>query len=566
MDRIFFAKGDIYLIGMKKLKNTLGGIYAGLILSLAIGFMLCIYAPFELYLTNQGEFWFDAKMMVKPALMLFACVFISLCAFFIVMRLIGKTPYHVSLALALGVLVYLYVQGNFLVSGLPPLDGTNIDWSAPSPERIKSIAAILVCLAAAGVAVWRLKERFVGISALVSGGLALMLAVTMTTLVLTTDVQDKTGQLSCYDVGAYEFSTEENFIVLVLDSVDAGTFEQALKKNPEFSDTFDDFTYFDNTLAAYPFSMHAVPHILTGQWYENEGDFHEYLQESMDSSPLIGALEKNDYRIGIYSENDIKLEGERFRGRFENQIALTDTFSSDKSFVKMIAKMAGLKYAPWDMKEQSYDMTQFSQDNRIAASEEEYRHFSWSNVGFYNSMRDAVTLTRDKTFRFIHLYGAHLPLWYNKDLSKAEEPTYLGNVEACLTLADSLIKGLKASGVYDNTSIVILADHGYIHPYTEDKIRERMHCPLLIKGRGEKGEEMKVSSAPISYADLAPSLPGLIEGKGAEEIFEYKDGDARERRFIWYCYTKEGHMEEYIATGSAREFDKMQPTGKQYDK
>lgn len=551
---------------MKKLKKTLGGIYAGMILSFAVSFMLCIYAPFELYLTNQGEFWFDAGMMISPSLLLFGCVFAALCAVFVVMRLIGKVPYYVTLAAALGALVYLYVQGNFFISGLPPLDGTTVDWSAPSPERIKSIAAIIVCLAAAGVALWKLKDGFVKVSAFVSGGLALMLIMTMTTLLLTTDVQDKTGQLSCYDVGAYEFSTKENFVVLVLDSLDANTFEEALAKNPEFADTFDDFTYFDNTLAAYPFSMHAVPYIMTGEWYENDGDFHEYVQESFDNSPLIGALEDADYRIGIYSEYDIKLEGDRFKDRFENQIALTDTFSSETSFMKMIVKMAGLKYAPWDLKEHSYNMTWYSLENRVAASDEDYKHFSWSNVDFYNSMRSKVTVTNDKTFRFIHLYGAHLPLWYNKDLSQAENPTYMGNVEACLTLADAFIKGLKASGVYDNTSIVILADHGYIHPYTEDKIRERMHCPLLIKGRGETGDEMKVSSAPISYADLAPSLPGLIEGKGAEEIFEYKDGDTRERRFIWYCYTKEGHMEEYIATGRADEFDKMQPTGKQYDK
>ncbi len=551
---------------MKKLKTKLGGIYAGVVISFAFSFMLCIYAPYELFLTNQGEFWFDASMMVTPVILLFLCMFASLCILFVLMRLIGNTSYYITLAISLAALVYLYIQGNFLVSGLPPLDGTNVDWSAPSPERIKSIAAIAVCLAASAIALWKLRKSFVSVSAGVSGGLALMLMITMTTMLLTTEIKDKTGQLSCYDVGAYEFSDRENFVVLVLDSVDAGTFEEALERNPEFADTFDDFTYFDNTLAAYPFSMHAVPHLLTGEWYENDGDFDEYVQDSIDGSPLIGALEDAHYRIGIYSENDIKLEGSRFADRFENQIALTDTFSSNGRFVGMIAKMAGLKYAPWDMKRYSYDLSQYSQDNRVAASDEEYEPYSWSNVRFYNSMQGELSVTNDKTFRFFHLYGAHLPLWYNKDLTKAENPTYLGNVEACLTVADAFIKGLKANGVYDNTSIVILADHGYIHPYTEDKIPERMHCPLLIKGRGEQGTEMKVSSAPISYADLAPCLPRLIEGKGASEIFDYKDGDERERRFIWYCYTKEDHMEEYIAAGRADEFDKMRPSGKHYDK
>ena len=542
---------------------------SGASVSFALSFMLCVFAPYELYLTNQSEFWFDAKMMISPVVYLFCVCFFSLLALFFLLCLIGKQPYLWTLAAAGAALLYFYVQGNFLISGLPPLDGTNIDWSAPSIERVKSIAAILVSVGLFVLLRLKLKDKtFSNITALGSLALSLMLILTLSTLVLTTDIQDKTGQLNCYDVGELEYSKKENIIVLVLDSLDAGTFEEALEKNPEFADTFDDFTYFDNALATYPFSMHAVPNILTGQWYENDGDFHDYVQSSLDSSPLIGALEDADYRIGLYSPSDLQLEGEAHDGRYENQIALKDDFTDDRGAYVMMAKMAGLKYAPWDLKEKCYNMTEHAEDIREIDSGEEYEFYSWDNVRFYNDIRrdGGITVTEDKTFRFIHLYGAHLPLWYNKDLSKSESPTYLGNVEACLTLCDAYIKSLKAAGVYENSSIVIMADHGYIHPYTEETIRERMHCTLLIKGRGEHGEEMSVSDAPVSYADLASAFAGLIEGKGARDIFEYKDGDVRERRFIWYCYTKEDYMEEYIATGRADEVDKMNPTGNIYKK
>ena len=552
---------------MKKIMDYLKSTGSGIVVSFAFAFMLCIYAPFELYLTNQSEFWFDAVMMLKPAALLFALVFVGCVTAFLIVRLFGKTPYDVVLALSFAALVYFYIQGNYFIGGLPPLDGTNVDWSAPSPERIKSIVAIIVCLAACGVVFWKFRKKFSNITMLVSGGLALMLMLTMGTMLLTTEIEDKTGRLKCYNEGEFEYSTKENFIILLLDSVDAGTFEEAIKKNPEFADTFDDFTYFDNTLAAYPFSMHAVPHLLSGQWYENDGSFHEYMQSSINSSPLIGALEDADYRMGVYSEYDITLEGELFKGRFENHIELVDTFVSDFRFMVMLVKMAGLKYAPWDMKEFSYNMGQYSLDNRVAATDEGYEHFSWSNEAFYNSVKntDTITTTTDKTFRFIHLYGAHLPLRYDKELNVVEDATYLGNVEASVTLTAAYLDALKKSGVYDNTAIVILADHGYVHPYTEDTILERMHCPLLIKGRAETHDEMQVSRAPISYADFASSFPRLIEGKPASEVFDYKDGDERSRRFIWYCYSKEQHMEEYIATGFADEVDKMQPTGKQYD-
>ena len=142
---------------IKELKNKLK---SAIILSFAISFMLCIYAPYELFLTNQSEFWFGADIMLLPSILFFVCTFVLCFAVLCVLRRLGVTAYITGLALGLAVLVFSYIQGNFLVSGLPALDGTNFDWSAPSPERVKSIAILLVCICAAVFLFIKFRQNF----------------------------------------------------------------------------------------------------------------------------------------------------------------------------------------------------------------------------------------------------------------------------------------------------------------------------------------------------------------------------------------------------------------------
>ena len=92
-----------------------------------------------------------------------------------------------------------------------------------------------------------------------------------------------------------------------------------------------------------------------------------------------------------------------------------------------------------------------------------------------------------------------------------------------------------------------------------------MNPALLIKGRGESADSMRTSSAPISYEDLADAFALLADGKGTLEVFKYKDGDTRERRFIKYYYACEDTMEEFIVYGRARDIESMRPTGVVYN-
>jgi len=57
----------------------------------------------------------------------------------------------------------------------------------------------------------------------------------------------------------------------------------------------------------------------------------------------------------------------------------------------------------------------------------------------------------------------------------------------------------------------------------------------------------------------------LLEGKASDEVFDWKEGDYRERRFLVYEWTNQNHFEEYVQTGQAEDMDTLVPTGRVFD-
>ena len=114
---------------MKSKKIKKQQLLPGIFISLAISFILFIYAPVELYCSNLDEFWFDFGVLMRLALSMFAVSMILMTLGYVILLLIHPVVYRLGLAAGLLLLVCTYVQGNFLITKLPPLDGTNINWN-----------------------------------------------------------------------------------------------------------------------------------------------------------------------------------------------------------------------------------------------------------------------------------------------------------------------------------------------------------------------------------------------------------------------------------------------------
>lgn len=545
-----------------KLRQKVYDISSGIWLSVVTCFMFFLYAPIELLFTNQDEFWFDLYILLPIMLVVFMVMLTVSISLFLIVNAYGwGVKYRAFLLLYFVSFLCSYIQGNWLAGGLPSLDGNPIDWTLYSAERIKSIILWISVSAFVTFLYFKLKEvYFRKLISTVSVCMLLMFLTTLLTLALQNDGFSKKSTLAVTSKNLFEMSEDTNFIILVLDATDAMRMEDMLDSHSAYRDIFQDFTFYDNMVGAYPFTKHSVPYILTGQWFEHETTFDVYEAAAYKASPFLATLEEAGYRMSLYtSEVLLKDYGkERFDNILPGKRGVTDAWA----FARWQMLMTAFKYAPYDIKRLTFINPNAFRTLKIAP--EEAPLFSTSNKSFYEDVLEKeLSYTDQKCFKFIHIDGAHVPYVYDENVNEIEDATYESSLQACLTITKTYLNLLKDNGVYDNSVIIIMADHGYNDGMHNIDAVMRQNPIFFVKGVNEH-HDPAISHAPVSFEDLQEAYQRLLSGKGSAEIFDWREGDNRERRFLVYEYKKDDPMTEYIQPGNARDTNLMYPSGNVY--
>lgn len=535
-------------------------VYVNILLSLATCFMFFIYAPLELLFTNQDEFWYDVWLLFPVMFIVFA-VFFGISTLLLNV-ILGKKEnlYHKIIIFYFIAFICSYIQGTFLAGNLPRLDGTAIDWSQFPMERIKTILVwvIVTALVLALLKFIRMKKMLKVIQYASAFAFAVLFVSLISVGIIEDGFKHKPNMTIC-TANQFEMSQDTNFIILVLDALDAGGWNEVYEKHPEYREVLEDFTFYEDAMGTYSFTKHSIPFMLSGKWHENEGPFREYSTDAYMNSPLFASLQEKSYKMGLY-EQDVILDDEGFY-MFDNIFSNKGGAESWSSFIRWQIQMTGFKYAPFDFKRICFVNPEAFKKLRIPPENEQV--FIDSNVVFYDSvLHEDITLIPEKCFKFIHIEGAHLPFRYDENVNVISNGTYESNVEACMTITKAYLEKLKESGVYDNSVIMIMADHGFCYQDTNDTLH-RQNPVLFIKGVGEK-HDFQVSDAPVSWEDLQDIYSRLLNGADSMSVVDYTENDKRKRRYLHYEYREDDCMREYIQEGKARNEDTFKPTGNIY--
>jgi len=128
--------------------------------------------------------------------------------------------------------------------------------------------------------------------------------------------------------------------------------------------------------------------------------------------------------------------------------------------------------------------------------------------------------TSSKFFLFAHLYEPHTP--YAPPPEFAGGDPYDGEVAYADALVGRLISTLKATGHYENATIILLSDHGEgLGDHGEQEhgmflYRETIQVPLVIKMPGGRSAGRRVTE-PVQHIDLMPTVLDLngLPGRSA---------------------------------------------------
>lgn len=555
---------------MSKLSAT---IHRGIIaLAISFSFMFFVYAPLEVYLGNTTEFWFDITNL-GPIVMI--CFLIACVLLIFVQELLYKFLYpknkntkrafYIIYTAMLLIFVGLYIQGNYIPRDYGVLDGSTIDWKAYTSFGIASIV-LWLAIAFVGVILWiKCRKWIFKIGQGVSTVIFIMLTGALISLVWKAEDIVDNSRIIVTDEGKWTLSENKNIYVLVLDTFDAEYLRILLEENEEqYSEMLEDFTFYSNAVGGYPTTKGAIPLILTGKWYENDIPFKEYVNGN--GLELFETLKENNYSVGVYTNPLFINKGEK--DYYQNVYSGKYKAKEPVDFAILLYKLIAFEYLPHQFKSAFWVNTNDFESLK-ALEGEGIKANSVSDEEFYKIMcSDGFQLTSETNcFRFIHLWGMHPPYAFGENVVEdGGEYTYLDAAKGSMNEVKALIANLKESGVYNNTAIMILADHG------GGDLASELNCnPLLLVKGFDEHHGFIVSEKPISGEDIYPTL---LSWAGEEEednaVWNIPDKE-RERRFLYYIWdnaTGSAYlpiMHEYSITGNVS--DKTAdiiPTGKQF--
>lgn len=512
-------------------------------LCLFFALTLTLFAATQMVCDNQEEFWFTWAQMAPGVARVGLWVWGALTLLLAVLPH-RAFPWGQGVLLGLGVAALL--QGNGLNADYGALNGQAIAWGEYTVYGLINTALwagiLFICLSL------RQWKRFGALCVV----LPCLLAVGEGGWIAYRAAQAPTPQTETYlsQAGLYTVGTEENLLVLVLDSVDADQFAQALAEDPDLSRCLEGFTWYRNAMGLSDPTKYGLPALLTGQAYTQPVDYAGFIAAAYADAPLYTMLAGDVWDARFFTDSRyVSLDAGVVDNLAREELAVNDPAGLTRDLLRLCA----FRYAPHFLKPQLWMYSNVFLPYAQAQGEPVYEV---TDPAFDARLREeGLEATVERAFRLIHLTGMHPPYTMDADCQyQAQGVTAQEQMRGCLRLAEDYLEQLRALGVYDRSAVLILADHG----------TETVHRPLLLLKRPGDTGEMAVNDAPVSYADLPATYVALLTGAQAgTELWSIPQGQARTR--LYYHESSRNNvfnLHEYSTQALSPSWEELIPTGR----
>lgn len=567
-----------------------------ILLSITFSFTIFFFSPIDIFLGNQRDFVVSFGHVAVPMLLTslaFSAVLILLMNLFL---LIHQKAYTVISRLFFGILLAGYVQSLLLNSKMTAVTGDDASYKDNKSSVIFNLVLLsfiaLVPLILSIVSWFAKKNKFLlllhdkGVPYL-CGLIFFMQAAGIGSSILTTDFgkykKMYTSYLS-YEQGM-SLSKDENVVVFLTDRLDSFWMDRVIKEYPDVKEKFDGFTFYQNNVSHNTSTFPSVPQMLTNSFYKGE-EWTEYVNKAWDGDTVPKVLTENDYNVNLLIDN---LTTYSSIAHLEDQcINISHCDPEDVKFnylgeggiIPSMTQLSLAKLSPYMWKGDlvtgfgsnlSADFIKYNKKfpdmmPMAIGPESDIKYFDYIKSNEFNAD------SPKKTFAYVHLNGAHdtaerLAALYDDSIDVDRWVTTRGDFEILFYYFDQL----KKLGIYDNTTIIVLGDHGRAPDEVEREGKEGLDDPivtaLLVKPANAESGKLKLDDKAELSLDFFPA--SVIEYAGIDHkdfgtsFNDVIEGGLHPDRWLqtyeWGGYGKVIYKTLYKITGDARDFANWEP-------
>jgi sulfatase-like protein len=556
--------------------KTLGTIVVS---SLSLAAAIFLLTPSLLFQGNADsiDIPFGNFYLISTLVVLAMSAFLTLAALLF-------SPYVDLWKIYLVVAIAVTIKAFLLPSQVPLLDGDGNFVRFWSAAGIWSVVSLLVAVAVALAAVyyWKLGAGLV---------LAVVFALSLQPLLDGRNWAFASDALGTEKMPPPEniltFSkNNENVMIVLIDSFSSDVFAEIVEENESLRDEMQGFHYFYNTVSYSPVTMMSLMTIYSGHLYEG-GSSIEGFYRSAEEDSVFSDFANAGAETTLTGYRFFRLCPAQECWNERELIGTTPIESEILQYVELL-EYGTLRLAPTALHDWIYN----------GGKGHLQRYIEPTSLGRSALSAKAISALADGlrakdgpgTFKFFHLMTAHTPFVLD-DRCRGVSPrrptrTYYKEQATCAVQGfATLLAAMKKAGIYDNTTIVFLGDHGghivsgalpkrrFFEVVEPTNGRVGRYNPVLaIKPKGSR-EPFAVEGAPAHLVDIRKTLCAIAvecrDDVPGLNVFTIPLDSDRERKFIDFhkrkldrIIKKTGTLpQEYIAEfsirGDIKELDKV---------
>lgn len=471
--------------------------------TLAFSFTLFFFGPLDLSYVSRSYLNYSPLDILPATALIMAAVF----AFLLLAASVPGGILHAFLvSVYTGLSMGMYIQGAFLNPNFGTLDGHSVNWPSFSGMMLINLVIWFAILLIPHLIHYFSNRVWRSFVMLICAAMVLMQAVSLG-VKLADQAKTDRGRADSYYLSTekmFQAGSGKNITVFLLDTTSSSDLLAMLEKYPDALYPFRDFTWYSNANSRYMFTVPSLVSLLTGQEWDCEHvsvqDYMNGAWKSDKAASFYGKLQDRGFIRNFYMLlPEAAKDPGVLNGIFSNLMLTGKDKSIDTQALLKLYKLSFYRYFPLMMKP---FFVIYTTDISNVVTTRDAMKGEWDFVSGMNT--ESLTVGQDQNvFSFFYLQGSHRPYRIDERgrlISSELAPEYLTNyseledqIAGFFYLIGDYLRQLKELGLYDETGVIILADHGNNSESSAD------HQPIyLIKMPGSSYPEMKTVSSPIT--------------------------------------------------------------------